>query len=694
MQTGDMRGVIFRGLAAIALMGATPVFAADKVQYGKVPAWVLPPPTPTDAPTPAGAAARVVYSDVQTRLTARGDEVYTAYRIKLLTADALPAGNIATSWNPEAGSVTVHHLRIIRDGELINVLAKSRFTVVRQEAQLEAAMLHGMLTATLQTPGLRVGDELEFAATVLGRDPTLGDHHFGFSALAPQGNPGAFRIRLSWPASEPVRWRASADLGDVAPRAEGDLMVLERELRDPTAAVPTEGAPARYNVRRLMEYSDYAGWEDISARMATLFDEAAVLKADSALRQEAATIAARTSDPAARAEAALALVQDQIRYVYVGLNGGNYRPASADESWRRRFGDCKAKTALLLALLRGLGVPAEAVLVQSSGGDGLDQRLPNPLLFDHVLVRATIAGKAHWLDGTRLGDRSLALIPPPMFRWVLPLRAPGATLEAVTPKPPREPELIAVQDVDARAGADRPSKVTVRHILRGDGVYALRTTLSSLSKAEADRQLQSYWRSEANWVDAQSVDWRYEADKAALVLSLTGEGRLDWEGNASDGWLHYLHGAGFYKPSALKRPKEQDQSAPYAISFPRFRCYATILRLPRLGAGHWNVAGRRVNRTLGGVAYWRGLSIRDNVVRSVQSSRSVKPEVSAEEAMVLNAQINGFDDNMTRVEQNFALTADVGRDEPALAEGDKIDWMASATPCDGPGNPSDVRATD
>ena len=139
-----MRGVIFRGLAAIALMGATPVFAADKVQYGKVPAWVLPPPTPTDAPTPAGAAARVVYSDVQTRLTARGDEVYTAYRIKLLTADALPAGNIATSWNPEAGSVTVHHLRIIRDGEVINVLAKSRFTVVRQEAQLEAAMLHGI----------------------------------------------------------------------------------------------------------------------------------------------------------------------------------------------------------------------------------------------------------------------------------------------------------------------------------------------------------------------------------------------------------------------------------------------------------------------------------------------------------------------------------------------------------------------
>lgn len=55
---------------------------------------------------------------------------------------------------------------------------------------------------------------------------------------------------------------------------------------------------------------------------------------------------------------ALDLVQQQVRYVYVGLGGGTYLPASADETWNRRYGDCKGKTALLLALLGELGIAA------------------------------------------------------------------------------------------------------------------------------------------------------------------------------------------------------------------------------------------------------------------------------------------------------------------------------------------------
>ena len=36
--------------------------------------------------------------------------------------------------------------------------------------------------------------------------------------------------------------------------------------------------------------------------------------------------------------------EDKPACVYVGLDGGNYRPAAADDTWHRRFGDCKAKT--------------------------------------------------------------------------------------------------------------------------------------------------------------------------------------------------------------------------------------------------------------------------------------------------------------------------------------------------------------
>ena len=46
---------------------------------------------------------------------------------------------------------------------------------------------------------------------------------------------------------------------------------------------------------------------------------------------------------------------------------------TAATTWSRRYGDCKGKTALLIALLRGLGIEAEAALVSTDFGDGLDE---------------------------------------------------------------------------------------------------------------------------------------------------------------------------------------------------------------------------------------------------------------------------------------------------------------------------------
>jgi hypothetical protein len=678
--------VIARGMLALALVSAAPAMAAEKnVRYAKPGNWVLPPPAPTSGATPSGAAVRVVYSDIQTRASEQGDEVYTSWRMKLLTADALAVGNISATWNPAAGGATVHHLNIIRDGKVINVLSGTRFAVVQREANLESAALDGQLTATLQVPGLQVGDELEFAATVRSKDPTLGDHHFGFSMLSPLGNPGAYRMRLSWPSTVPIHWQASPDMGPIVPQAEGDLTSISYELRDPDASLMTEGAPARYNIRRLIEYSNFSSWKDMSAQLWPLFDQAALIGAASPLRQEIARIAAQSNDPMGRAQAALQLVQDKLRYVYVGLGGGNYRPATVDESWSRRFADCKAKTVLLMALLRELGVPAEAVLVNSNGGDGLDARLASPMMFDHVLVRARIGDQSYWLDGTRQGDRDIARQRPVPYRWVLPLRQEGAGLEAVAAGVPRQPDLVEYIDIDQRAGIDKPAKIVARNILRGDETYQLRVQLAGMTAQDADRAVQTYWRQQAGWVDVDKVGWRYDEAHAALVLTLEGTGRTEWKGSDEDGWSHYLFGAGFYAPDNRKRPRDQDQAAPYAINFPRFRCYATVLRLPRpTGDWHWNVAGKRVNRTLGGVAYWRGISLIDNVVRSVQSSHSLVPEISAAEANILNAAIPGFNTSMTRVDQDSSLQADVGRPEPMLAKGDEIDWLDDATPCDGP----------
>jgi len=296
------------------------------------------------------------------------------------------------------------------------------------EGGLEQAVLDGRLTAATEAPGLRVGDELELAATIQVRDPTLGDHAYGTAHLPVMGQPGTFRVRLLWPASRRLAWKATSDMTDVATSTREGQTELLYQLTNPASATLIDNAPPRLNRRRQIDFSDYGSWAELSAQLFPYYEKAATLAADSPVRQEAARIAARTPDAAGRAIAALQLVEQQIRYVYVGLDAGNLRPATADETWTRRFGDCKAKTVLLLALLRELGVSAEPALVNGEDGDGIDSRLTNPTIFDHVLVRATIDARTYWLDGTRLGDVSLRGLPKPLFRWALPVRARDAVL--------------------------------------------------------------------------------------------------------------------------------------------------------------------------------------------------------------------------------------------------------------------------
>lgn len=671
--------------ASALLMAGTATAASREVRYGAAPAWVAPSPTPTAAAPSEGAPLRVIYFDMQARLGPDGDETYSAYRIRILAPQALSVGNISATWSPSSDDLTVHSLKIIRDGAVLDVLPTARFQIIQRENNLESAMLDGQLTANVQTPGLQVGDELEFAATIRRRDPTLGDRSNGFMQLPTTGSLGTYRARLLWDDGKAMRWRATPDLEGMAPIARGRQHELVYEMRDPKSAVTADGAPARVNLRRLLQYSSFATWGEVSALVWPLFDKASVLAADSPVRAEAARIAKETADPVLRAEAALRLVQDRIRYVYVGLDGGNYRPASADDTWNRRFGDCKAKTVLLLALLRELGVPAEPVLVNIEDDDGTDERLPTPAAFNHVLVRARVDGKAHWLDGARLGDRRLAALPAPAFRWSLPLRAGPTNLEHLRPQPPALPELIFVLDQDASAGFAVPAKIRAQQVLRGDQIVQMQAQLAAVSSEDAERALKAFWRREADSVEPSAVAWRYDEVQGVLVLSMTGEGKLDWEGDDEDGRSLDIPGAGFNPPNELKRPAEQDQAAPWLLgSFPSYRCWVTTIRLPpRTGKWRWEYRARPVDTRLGGIAYFRTGGLDGGVMRTVMSKKTLQPEIDAAQARELNERLASFDNNISYVFQTTAATADA-RPRTRLVELDGVDWTSDAVPCSPP----------
>jgi hypothetical protein len=191
------------------LLASGPVLAQnDKVASGPPPAWA-PVPEPLAVPADVSGLVFVRNNDSVVRLDDKGQTNHLAFRIKLLHPNALQLGNLQVGWNPMAGAPVVHHVRVHRDGDVIDVLGKTAFEILRREDQLEAARLDGNLTAVLRVPDLRVGDELEFAVTLPGNDPTMKDRSAGLLPLASELAPGRSRLALMWSAGQEPQVRVS-----------------------------------------------------------------------------------------------------------------------------------------------------------------------------------------------------------------------------------------------------------------------------------------------------------------------------------------------------------------------------------------------------------------------------------------------------------------------------------------------------
>ena len=73
---------------------------------------------------------------------------------------------------------------------------------------------------------------------------------------------------------------------------------------------------------------------------------------------------------------------------YVGLELGihGYKPYNVTQVLARRFGDCKDKASLMVAMLREVGVNAQLTLLRTRRGGGVDGRPASLAIFDHAIV--------------------------------------------------------------------------------------------------------------------------------------------------------------------------------------------------------------------------------------------------------------------------------------------------------------------
>ncbi|MFM5949742.1 MAG: DUF3857 domain-containing transglutaminase family protein [Novosphingobium sp.] len=628
----DAPGSVFPQVSA-PTSSVAPTANLARPLVGAPPAWVDVAPLPQPPKDADGAATVDLLGDVQVKFNKDDEVTYYGVAWIIGTAEGLDSGTLKVDWDPSLEVLTIHKYRVLRDGQPINLLGDgSGIKVIQRETRMESAMLDGRLTATMQPEDLRVGDVVELSYSVVRKDPAMQGHAQYLVGPSDGATFGRFRVRMLWDKDKQVQWRTFPGILQPKLKKTAQGTELVADIYDSTAPRAPENAPRRFTVVNAVEVTEFKDWPAVSRLFAPLYAQAATLGAESPIKAEAAKIAAQTPDPRRRAELALKLVQSQVRYLFLGMNAGGFVPAAADQTWARRFGDCKGKTVLLVALLKELGIEARPVLVHTEEGDLVGARLPSMEAFDHVIVEAKIGGKSYWLDGTRLGDEQLDRLEVPNYRFGLPVSAQGSGLVALVPDPLSRPATSVTLSIDASKGLDVPAPATAEMRFSGPVASDVRQKFAGFSQAERTRELRKLWRESFDAIAPGKVATFTDPKNGDFVLTMTGTAQMEWTADLGTRWYEVDRSRLGWRFN-IAREGEINTDAPFAFTYPDWWSSKVTIQLPYGGKGFRLQGSDPVDRTVGDLyQFRRKVSLTGGVVTMEADTRALAPELPADRA--------------------------------------------------------------
>jgi lipoprotein NlpI/transglutaminase-like putative cysteine protease len=385
--------------ASVAKVEGSPSFT-----IAAVPSWVTPVVVDANQTLPV-APLQVLLLDRQTRV---GPEPTVRYQhsVRQVTESAAlqKAAQIQIEFDPSYQKLVLHRLEIWRDGKRIDKLERKLVTLLHRETQLERQIIDGRVTASIVLDDLRVGDRVEWAASLVGDNPVFNgkyvDTEWSSSSLGPVGT---LQLRLLAPSQRPIRHRVAESAIEVSERVSDGW----RETWFSRRAVPQFHydplLPPENFYKDQIELSEFESWAEVASWAEQLFAEAT--QNSTALTQRASELGAAAETHEQRLRQALDFVQQDVRYFGTEIGPNSHRPAAADRVLQQRFGDCKDKVALLVRLLANLGIEATPTLVSTQLREHVQTRLPSPLAFDHAIVATQLGGQTLWLDPTRQHQR-------------------------------------------------------------------------------------------------------------------------------------------------------------------------------------------------------------------------------------------------------------------------------------------------
>jgi transglutaminase-like putative cysteine protease len=247
--------------------------------------------------------------------------------------------------------------------------------------------------------GLRPGDviEIQYLVDDVSSENRMSDYFGDLQYIAETIPKRRWDYTLIAPASRPIHTNvprvARLERGTTA---EGDERVYRFAATDVAKIAGEPAMPGTAEIAPYLHLSTYATWAEVGTWYWHLIEEQ--LAADDDIRKTARRLVTPGMSDEARVRAVYDFVVGSTRYVGLEFGIHGYKPYKVTQVLARRFGDCKDKASLMLALLREVGISSELVLVRTRRGGRLDSEPASLAVFDHAIVYVPKLDR--YLDGT------------------------------------------------------------------------------------------------------------------------------------------------------------------------------------------------------------------------------------------------------------------------------------------------------
>lgn len=333
-------------------------------------------------------------------------------------------------FDPSYQKLVLNTLFIIRNGETIDRLKTARMSLLNRETELENQIYNGSITLNILIDDLQVGDSISYSYTRYGDNPVY-QGIFAYTRSLNWSVPIENQyVRVLWGKEKPLKVETRHITPNLTQKKLGKFTEYQVHMNnEPTLRMANE-TPNWYEPYGWISFSESKSWFEVVEWAETLYQSSplnpSVLEIAENIKQQYKTLPEQIT-------AALQFTQKHIRYVGLEMGINSHMPTPAHETIALKYGDCKDKALLFIALLKALGVDAYPALVNTGESKLLKERLPAVNLFDHVIVSLTLGGKQLWLDPTLSHQEgALDTLFQPDYGYALIVKAGESALTSMT----------------------------------------------------------------------------------------------------------------------------------------------------------------------------------------------------------------------------------------------------------------------